>query len=146
MDNDKYLRLLNHRLKENDDWYKQAAKLLGMSDSAFWTLYMLYDYSDGITQSEICSMSCFPKQTINSSLKKLEADGTISLVPGSDGRSKKIMLSASGKELINGTIIKVRHAEYAALNGMTDEEKEALISVLDKFTHLLNEATYIIKQ
>ena len=66
MDNYKYLRLLNHRLKENDDWYKQAAKLLGMSDSAFWTLYMLYDYSDGITQSEICSMSCFPKQTINS--------------------------------------------------------------------------------
>ena len=46
MDNDKYLWLLNHRLKENDDWYQQAGKLLGMSDSAFWILYMLYDYSD----------------------------------------------------------------------------------------------------
>ena len=146
MDNDKYLWLLNHRLKENDDWYQQAGKLLGMSDSTFWILYMLYDYSDGITQSEICSMSCFPKQTINSSLKKLEAHGIISLVPGSDGRSKKIMLSASGKELISRTILKVRHAEYAALNGMTDEEKEALISALDKFTRLLNEATHIIRE
>ena len=125
MDNDKYLWLLNHRLKENDDWYQQAGKLLGMSDSTFWILYMLYDYSDGITQSEICSMSCFPKQTINSSLKKLEADG---------------------KELISRTIVKVRHAEYAALNGMTDEEKEALISALDKFTRLLNEATHIIRE
>ena len=108
MDNDKYLWLLNHRLKENDDWYQQAGKLLGMSDSAFWILYMLYDYSDGITQSEICSMSCFPKQTINSSLKKLEADGIISLVPGSDGRSKKIMLSASGKELISRIVRQCR--------------------------------------
>lgn len=146
MDNDKYLWLLNHRLKENDDWYQQAAKLLGMSDSAFWILYMLYDYPGGITQSEICSMSCFPKQTVNSSLKKLETDGIISLVPGSDGRSKKILLTASGKGLINRTIVKVRHAEYAALNGMTDEEKEALISALDKFTRLLNEATHIIRE
>ena len=53
MDNDKYLWLLNHRLKENDDWYQQAGKLLGLSDSTFWTLYMLYDYPEGITQSEI---------------------------------------------------------------------------------------------
>lgn len=146
MDNDKYLWILNHRLKENDDWYQQVAKLLGISDSAFWILYMLYDYPDGITQSEICSMSCFPKQTVNSSLKKLETDGIISLVPGSDGRSKKIMLTASGKELINRTIVKVRHAEYAALNGMTTEEKEALISALDKFTRLLNESTHIIRE
>ncbi len=146
MDNDKYLWLLNHRIKENDDWYQQAAKLLGMSDSAFWILYMLYDYPNEITQSEICSMSCFPKQTINSSLKKLEADGIINLVPGSDGRSKKIILSASGKELITRTIVKVRHAEYAALNGMTAEEKEALVSALDKFTRLLNESTHIIRE
>ena len=146
MDNDRYLWLLNHRLKENDDWYQQAGKLLGLSDSTFWILYMLYDYSDGITQSEICSMSCFPKQTVNSSLKKLETDGIISLVPGSDGRSKKIMLTASGKELINRTIVKVRHAEYAALNGMTDKEKESLISALDKFTRLLNESTHIIRE
>ena len=146
MDNDKYLWLLNHRLNENDDWYQQAGKLLGLSDSTFWTLYMLYDYPEGITQSEICSMSCFPKQTINSSLKKLETDGYISLVPGNDGRSKKIILSSSGEELINKTIVKVRQAEHTALNSMTEQEKEALISSLDKFTQLLNGATHIIKE
>lgn len=146
MNNDKYLWLLNHRLKENDDWYQQAAKLLGLSDSTFWILYMLYDYPDGITQSEICSMSCFPKQTVNSSLKKLETDGTISLAPGSDARSKKIILTAAGRELIENTVVKVRHAEYAALNGMTEAEKDALISTLDKFTRLLNEATHLIRQ
>ena len=136
MDNDKYLWLLNHRLKENDDWYQQAGKLLGLSDSTFWTLYMLYDYPEGITQSEICSMSCFPKQTINSSLKKLETEGYI---------SKKIILSSSGEELINNTIVKVRRAEHTALNSMTEQEKDALISSLDKFTQLLNGATHIIK-
>ena len=146
MNNDKYLWLLNHRLKENDDWYQQAAKLLGLSDSTFWILYMLYDYPDGITQSEICSMSCFPKQTVNSSLKKLETDGTISLVPGSDARSKKIILTAAGKELIENTVVKVRHAEYTALHGMTEAEKEALVSTLDKFTRLLNEATHLINE
>lgn len=146
MDNDKYLWLLNHRLKENDDWYQQTAKLLGISDSTFWILYMLYDYPDGITQSEICSMSCFPKQTVNSSLKKLATDGAISLVPGNDARSKKIMLTAAGKELMDKTIVKARHAEYAALNGMTEAEKEALVSTLDKFTRLLNEATHLINE
>lgn len=139
MDNDEYLMLLNHSIKENDDWYQQTAKQLGMSDSAFWILYMLYDYRDGITQSEICSLSCFPKQTINSSLKKLESDGIIKLVQGADGRSKKIILTAAGHELMKKTIIKVRLTEHKALNRMTDEEKDILISALDKFTRLLNE-------
>ncbi len=139
MNNDEYLMLLNHRLKENDDWYQQTAKQLGMSDSTFWILYMLYDYRDGITQSEICSLSCFPKQTINSSLKKLENDGIIELIPGADARSKNIILTAAGHELMKKTIIKVRRTEHEALNRMTDEEKDILISVLDKFTRLLNE-------
>ena len=139
MDNDEYLMLLNHSIKENDDWYQQTAKQLGMSDSTFWILYMLYDYRDGITQSEICSLSCFPKQTINSSLKKLESDGIIKLVQGADGRSKKIILTAAGHELMKKTIIKVRLTEHKALNRMTDEEKDILISALDKFTRLLNE-------
>ena len=139
MDNDEYLMILNHRLKENDDWYQQTAKQLGISDSTFWILYMLYDYRDGITQSEICSLSCFPKQTINSSLKKLENDGIIELIPGADGRSKKIILTAAGHELMKKTIIKVRQTEHEALNRMTDEEKDILISALDKFTRLLNE-------
>lgn len=139
MNNDEYLMLLNHRLKENDDWYQQTAKQLGMSDSTFWILYMLYDYRDGITQSEICALSCFPKQTINSSLKKLESDGIIKLVQGADGRSKKIILTAAGHELMKKTIIKVRLTEHETLNRMTDEEKDILISALDKFTRLLNE-------
>ncbi len=146
MNNDGYLRILNHRLKENDDWYQQAAKILGISDSTFWILYMLYDYPDGITQRDICTMSCFPKQTINSALKKLETDGIITLIPGDDGRSKKIMLTAAGSELVDKTVVKAREAEYAALNGMTDEEKQALVTTLDKFTRLLNEATHIIKE
>lgn len=139
MNNDEYLMLLNHRLKENDDWYQQTAKQLGLPDSAFWILYMLYDYRDGVTQSEICSLSCFPKQTINSSLKKLENDGIIKLVQGADGRSKKIILTAAGHELMKKTIIKVRRTEHEALNRMTDDEKDILISALDKFTRLLNE-------
>ena len=78
------------------------------------------------------------------SLKQTALSALFPAVTG--GVSKKIMLSASGKELISRTIVKVRHAEYAALNGMTEEEKEALISVLDKFTRLLNEATHIIRE
>ena len=146
MNNDEYLRLLNHKLKENDDWYQQTAKLLGMSDSTFWILYMLYDYPEGITQSEICSMSYFPKQTINSSLKKLEADGVIELVPGNNGRSKKIVLTASGNELMSRTIVKVRRAECNAHDSMTAGEKDAFITIIDKFTQHLNDATYLIKK
>lgn len=144
LDNNAYLRLLNHRLKENDDWYKQAAKLLGISDSTFWILYMLYDYPEGITQKTICAVSYFPKQTINSSLKKLEMDGIITLVPKK--RSKNITLTTAGREFVSNSIVKVRKAEHAALNGMTDEEKEILISTLDRFTRLLNDATHIIKE
>ena len=146
MNNDEYLRLLNHRLKENDDWYQQTAKLLGMSDSTFWILYTLYDYPEGITQSGICEISYFPKQTINSSLKKLETDGIIELVPGKNGRSKKIVLTAAGKELMNRTIVKVRHIECDVLDRLTSEEKDAFITIIDKFTRLLNEATYLIKK
>ncbi len=48
--------------------------------------------------------------------------------------------------ILNKTIVKVRQAEHTALNSMTEQEKEALISSLDKFTQLLNGATHIIKE
>ena len=40
--------------KEIDDLYHKVATYYGLSDSAFWILYSLYENRDGLTQKDIC--------------------------------------------------------------------------------------------
>lgn len=64
----------NSIFRESDQIYRTAAKSFGLSDCAFWILYSLREASTPLTQSDICNQIYLPKQTVNSALKKLEAD------------------------------------------------------------------------
>ena len=71
----KYLKEYNHIYKEANEIYHEAARRLHLSDSAFEIFYALFDMGDNCLQRDICKSSCLPKQTINSSIRKLQADG-----------------------------------------------------------------------
>lgn len=129
----------NNIIKESDDLYRNATRELGLSECAFWILYVLRVEKSELTQSEICSYLYEPKQTVNSALKKLETEGYIELYYGNDRRSKQIRLTKKGMELSNRTADRVIEAEYRALLGMTDEEQETFINLFRKYTDLLKE-------
>ena len=127
----------NTIFKENDEVYRCAAKTLGISDCSLWILYTLRTEQKAITQKEICEAFYYPKQTVNSALKKLENEGYIALTEMKDRRSKKITLTESGKKLAARTADKLIEAEPAAMSEPTDEEQKRFIELFRKYTGLL---------
>lgn len=94
-----YLRKYNQIYTEINDIYHEAAGRMHLSDSAFDILYGIYDMGDNCQQRDICNASYMPKQTVHSSISKLEKEGYLTLVSGK-GRNKYIRLTDFGKELI----------------------------------------------
>ena len=131
------IRQYNSIIKENDEIYRDIAKKFGMSESAFLILYYLRAEYGAPMQSEICSSFYQPKQSINSALKKLEADGYIMLETGSNRRSKRILLSPLGIKLCGETVDRIIEAEREALNSLTAEEQEAFMTLFDRYTKQL---------
>lgn len=71
----------NRLYKKMDEVYHHYAKGLGLSDMALWLLYSLYESGGPCTQRAFCAAWHHPPQTVNSALKKLEAEGLIERRP-----------------------------------------------------------------
>lgn len=133
------LSRFNSIFKENDEIYRNAAKMVGLSDCTFWILYALRESGELLTQSDICYGACLPKQTVNSALKKLETDGYIELLNMTNRRSKQIRLTPKGVKLSQRTVDKVMRLEQDALSGLTSREQETFLLLFQKFTDLLKD-------
>ncbi|MDO4295562.1 MAG: MarR family transcriptional regulator [bacterium] len=134
-------RLFTYNLifKENDDIYHNAAKKLGLSDSAFWILYTLREMTSSPTQSQLSNMQFFPKQTIHSALKKLESEGYVELLSGSNHKNKQLHLTQKGEELVCQTIDLVLQAEKKTWAAFCDEEQEAFLRLFRQYTDALHQ-------
>lgn len=132
------LSKFNNIIKESDEIYRNAAKLVGLSDCAFWILYALRTDENPLTQKEICYATYQPKQTVNSALKKLEADGYVELFSADDRRSKQVRLTKRGLSLAQRTVDKVILQEQNALSELSPEEQDAFLQLFRKYTDLLN--------
>lgn len=124
----------NEIIKENDEIYRHLAKRFGMSECTFWILYSLRTAPAPLTQSELCKLLYEPKQTVNSSLKKLETEGYLTLTPGSDRRSKVIALTKKGFALAKGSADTVISAEEHAMLSLDETEQALFLSLFRKYT------------
>ena len=138
MDRNAYQMLIafNRETKKLDDVYRSAAKSCGISECAFWILYTLRVEEKSFTQAEICEFLIEPKQTVNSALKKLEAEGYLTLSVGADQRSKRVCLTEKGERFVKAHIDRVPEAEAAALGAMTAAERDALIRLTGRYRAL----------
>lgn len=132
----KYLKEYNHIYKETNDIYHEIARKLQLSDSALDIFYTIFEMGDNCLQRDICKASCMPKQTVNSSIRKLQTDGYLTLSPGK-GRSMHIHLTASGKKLIQEKLVPLIRIENDAFEDMTVEECEQLIHLNAKYNQAL---------
>lgn len=132
----KYLKEYNHIYKEANDIYHEIARKLQLSDSALDIFYTIFEIGDNCLQRDICKASCMPKQTVNSSIRKLQTDGYLTLSPGK-GRSMHIHLTASGKKLIQEKLVPLIRIENDAFEDMTVEECEQLIHLNAKYNQAL---------
>ena len=99
---EKQLSEYNHVYKENTAIYRDLSIRLGLNESTFWILYTLRIEEPPVTQSDMCAILAYPKQTVNSALKKLEQEGLLTLF-GERGRGgKPIRLTEAGVTSVVG--------------------------------------------
>ncbi len=137
---DKDIIQFNRLYRELDEIYHKYAKEHGLSDSALWILYSLVESNTRMTQKDMCRLWHRPPQTINSALKRLEAQGMLRLIPAADSqKTKEIVLTDSGRDLVSRIILPVFQAETRALRCMSIEERTLLLSMTAKYVDHLKE-------
>ena len=132
--------------KDLGELYHSYAASFHLSDTAFFILYVLWDVGEGCTQSDICGLWSYTRQTVNSALKGLEKDGYIYLdsVPGNK-KSKGIFLTGEGKKLIDEIVVPFIHAENSAFAAMGETERTLLVTLTQKWVSLFREEIQKIK-
>lgn len=129
-------REFNNLFRLGDELYHHVAARMGLSDSAFDILYALDDLGDGCLQKDVCAASGMTKQTVNTSVHKLERAGIVELRV-ERGRGTHLHLTRSGRELVAACIRSVVEAEEAAFAAMSPEECEALLRLSRAYLELL---------
>lgn len=128
--------MLNQIFQEFDEVYHSVALKCGLSDSAFFTLYSICELGNGCLQRDICSVTFTSKQTIHSSIRKLEQAGYLRLETGR-GRDKHIFLTEAGERLIEQKIRPILIAESQVFGEMTKEEGDTLLRLSEKYLSIL---------
>lgn len=128
-----------------DEFYHTLAQGLGLSDSALWVLWGLVEQGEDCTQSSLCRQFFLSKQTVHSSVRKLEQDGFLSLRP-KDGREVSLVLTERGRELVREKVLPAMEAERTAAKGLTEEEWRTLIRLSEKWLSHFRAAAPIPKK
>lgn len=133
------LRRYNQQIKREDDLYRQAARRLDLPEATLWILYALRDTEEQLTQKDLTGAMLQSKQSVNSALKRMEADGLVVLTPDPENRTRKyICLTDAGEALAQRTVDRLRTAEFAAMDAFSQEECECFLSLYAKWNKMLS--------
>ena len=124
--------------REQNQLYCDVATSFGISESASSILYAIFLAGEkGISQRDICMQMCIGKQTVNSSIHKLEREGVVVLESGPGRRGLLSHLTPVGLELAERTIVPMIEAELAALREFDDKELELVLLLGRRYTDAL---------
>lgn len=127
----KELKRFNYLSGETTALYHEASLKLGLSDSESMVLYVLCcEGKRGI--SEVCRLSGLSKQTVNSTLRKLESEELIKLVP-LDGKQKSVALTPKGNRLVKKTTARLVEAENRVFDGWSEQERAEYLRLTEKY-------------
>jgi DNA-binding MarR family transcriptional regulator len=85
--------------RENGKLNHGLAVSLGLADSDMWVLYILHEAKEPLTPKEMSVTWSFSKQTLHSSLFKLEKAGYLLIEMSSENRKNRwVSLTKTGEE------------------------------------------------
>ena len=132
------LKRYNYLFGETDAVYHEISLKLGLSDSAMKILYTICDNGTSCLLQDICKYSGLSKQTVNSALRKLEAEGIIYL-ESAGGKNKKVCLTKSGETLAGRTAQKILQAEDDIFASWPQEDVQKYLELTETFLLALRE-------
>ena len=128
----KDMKRFNYLISETDAAYHEMTKKLGLSDSAMIVLYTICDNGGACLLKDICRRSCIQKQTINSAIRKLEAEGIVYL-EAVDAKSKNVRLTEDGQRLAERTAMRMLRAENEILAGWSEADVAQYLRLTERF-------------
>lgn len=118
--------------------YHNYASKFGLSDSVLYILYALCENDGTCKQSYIYKSSGLSRQTINSSVKKLSKNGTISLKQG-NGRNTVVTLTDDGKQFAVKVIEPLFKIENNIFSKWSDKQIQDFLLLTTNYRDLLKE-------
>lgn len=134
------MKRLNHLITETDAAYHDLALQLGLSDSAMSILYTVCNEGEPCPLRTVCRLTGKSKQTLNSALRKLEAEGILELYTES-GRGKNIRLTEKGRALAAVTAERMIETENKILDAWPEEDVERFLLLTEKYLLAFREKT-----
>lgn len=122
------MRQYNFISSEISAVYHKLNVKLGISDTVSYILYSLYE-RPGASQNEIVRMTGLSKQTINSAVKKMTAEGFFEPLKGF--RNEPLSLTQKGNSFMEDKISVVVHIENSIFR-QWDEEKQRMFKKLNE--------------
>lgn len=126
--------------------YRRIASNMGLSESAFWILYVLSNSEKTLSQSEVAELLSVPKQTINSSMKFLMQHELVSLHYAPDTvRIKILKLTDHGRRVIQKTIAPLRQAEeriFLEAEGKEENREKFVADLCIALTEIAESSVY----
>lgn len=133
------LERFNRSWKGIDRVYHEIARRSGLSDCAFWMLYVLREAGAAMPQNELSQIWLYSRQTVSSTLRQLEERGLITVGYASGSRrEKQVDLTEDGARFAQTHIDPVMEMEKRALTALSEQERDAMLALIDRYTHLLN--------
>ena len=126
------MKRFNYLSNEIDNAYHEAALKCGLSDSAMIILYTICNNGEECLLSDVTQLSGISKQTINSSIRRLEEDDVVYLET-LGRRKKKICLTDKGRVLVNDTVFKIIRIENEIFDSWTTEEQKLYIELTQRY-------------
>ena len=135
-----HLKRLNLLISEINSVFHNAAQSMGLSDSAMHILYTICSLGDPCPLSNIVRLTGISKQTINSSLRKLENENILFL--RSDGsRRKLVCLTDSGRVLVQRTAGRLVRMENEIYASWSEADRVTYITLTERYLTDLKQKT-----
>ena len=113
--------------------YEDYAKSVGLNFTSLSILSALYK-TENCTQKMLCERCFLPKQTVNAAVTAFYKNGWIQMreMP-EDRRNKTIHFTEEGRQETERIMRKVQDSECQAMDGLSKEEQEQLVSLTRRY-------------
>ncbi len=120
---------------ESDRMYNEIMEKSGFSSSEFMSLYCI---ANGVnTQAGISKKLYIPKQTINSSVKKLISLGYVAMASiDGNNKAKSLYLTPLGQEIYKQKVAIMDDIEDELWQELDPKEADALVALTQKYNDL----------
>ena len=134
----KELKRFNYLFGETGAVYHEMNLKLGMPDSAVSILYAILENGGSCLLQHICHYTGLSKQTINSALRKLEAENIVySEMAGP--KNKMVHLTETGRIMAEKTAGRIMEAENEIFASWPPEDVEKYLQLTERYMTALKE-------